>query len=142
MKPEKPEGAIQRWLRIAITVWAYAYEYESESLVPDDVYDYASRLIDPKIKTGRRKLDNFFAKEFEPDTGMWIRKHPELIHVERLYKTIRVYKTKGEYVNFETLTAFQNFMAAKAAHLRAGSSDADDQPDCRGRRKGVRKPLS
>ena len=77
--------ATERRNRIRLSVFAYAYEFKSESLISDGEYDTLSRMINPKIKTGHKKLDKFFATEFEPDTGMWIRKHPELKKLEALF---------------------------------------------------------
>ena len=74
----------ERRHRIRLSVFAYAYEYENVSLISDGEYDTLSRMVNPKIKTGHKKLDKFFATEFEPDTGMWIRKHPELDKVRAL----------------------------------------------------------
>jgi hypothetical protein len=76
---------VQRRHRIRLSVFAYAYEFESESLISDGEYDRLSQMIDSNIKTGHKKLDKFFATEFEPDTGMWIRKHPELDKVRALH---------------------------------------------------------
>ena len=77
--------ATERRHRIRLSVFAYAYEFENESLISDGEYDTLSRLIDPKLKTGHKKLDKFFATKFEPDTGMWIREHPELDKVRALH---------------------------------------------------------
>jgi hypothetical protein len=37
------------------------------------------------MSTGNKALDRFFKREFEPDTGMWIRKHPELNKLEAMF---------------------------------------------------------
>ena len=76
---------VQRRHRIRLSVFAYAYEFENESLISDGEYDRLSQMIDSSIKTGHKKLDKFFATEFESDTGMWIRKHPELEKVRALH---------------------------------------------------------
>jgi hypothetical protein len=68
----------ERRNRIRLSLFAYAYEFKNESLISDHEYDTLSRLINKSVKTGNKKLDKFFMTEFEPDTGMWIRKHPEL----------------------------------------------------------------
>ena len=47
--------------------------------------------INPNEKTGNEKMDNFFKTQFEPCTGMWIRKHPEIKRLDYLYK--KYYKT-------------------------------------------------
>lgn len=75
----------ERRKRIRLSVFAYAYEFDNNSLISDEEYDKLSREINPQIKTGHAKLDKFFENQFEPDTGMWIRKHPELNRVRALY---------------------------------------------------------
>ena len=76
----------ERRLRIQLAVYAYAYEYESESLISDEMFDALSNKVNPKLKTGRKKLDKFFAETFDPRTGIWIRKHPELNKVKIIYE--------------------------------------------------------
>jgi predicted small secreted protein len=56
----------------------------------DGEYDDLSRQIDKTVKTGNKTLDNFFTTQFEPDTGMWIHKHPELHKIKAVYE--RLYK--------------------------------------------------
>jgi hypothetical protein len=73
--------------RIRLSIAAYAYEMEDNYIIDDFEFDELSRSINPKEKTGNRKLDNFFKKYFNPDTGMWIRQHPELDKIAYLYKT-------------------------------------------------------
>jgi len=51
----------------------------------DADFDRLSYLVDVDIKTGYRKLDNFFKKNFEPATGMWVRKHPDKKGLENIY---------------------------------------------------------
>ena len=73
--------------RIRLSVAAYSYEYEDDSIMSDGEFDELSKKINPAEKTGNRKLDNFFKKHFEPDTGMWIRSHPERSKLAHIYKT-------------------------------------------------------
>lgn len=80
--PSREEA--ERRHRIRLSVFAYAYEYEATSLISDVEYDKLSREVDLTIPTGNSKLDKWFKKNFEPDTGMWIRKHPELAKVRAL----------------------------------------------------------
>ena len=72
--------------RIRLSVAAYAYEYKDDSIMSDADFDELSKQIDVTVKTGNRKLDNFFKKHFQPDTGMWIRKHPERSKLDFIYK--------------------------------------------------------
>lgn len=76
---------IERRNRIKLSLYAYAYEFEGDSLVSDGEYDDLSLKIDKSVKTGNKKLDTFFNREFDPHTGMWIRKHPELDKLKALY---------------------------------------------------------
>lgn len=76
----------ERRTRIRLSLYAYAYEYESDSLVSDEKYDALSRTVNTSIVTGHPVLDKFFKEQFEPDTGMWITKHPELDKIKRTYE--------------------------------------------------------
>ncbi len=82
----------QTRLRIRLSVAAYAYEYRHDSLMSDAEYDRLSRLVDTSILTGNIKLDKFFKKNFDPSTGMWIRKHPDKKGLENIYQ--RYFKNK------------------------------------------------
>lgn len=72
--------------RIKLSIAAYAYEYKSDPIMSDDDFDQLALKINPQEKTGNIKLDNFFRKHFAADTGLWVRKHPELNKLEWLYK--------------------------------------------------------
>ncbi len=80
---EKVEREIKR--RILLTMAAYAYEFEHEIILSDDDFDMLSKKIDLSIDTRRPDLDAYFREHFEPDTGMWITKHPELDRVKEIY---------------------------------------------------------
>ena len=71
--------------RIKLAVAAYAYEYENESILSDAVYDKESLLVNAKQKTGNSRLDRFFRNNFNPDTGQWIRKHPDIPQIKKIY---------------------------------------------------------
>lgn len=73
--------------RIRLAVAAYAYEYIDDPIMSDADFDSLARSISPEEKTGNRKLDNFFRKHFQPDTGMWIHKHPEKDKLRHIYET-------------------------------------------------------
>ena len=72
-------------LRIKLSVWAYAYEVQNNSLASDAEFDFYSYMVDLKKQTSRVDMDVFFKTEFEPCTGMWIHKHPDLAGIENLY---------------------------------------------------------
>jgi len=77
--------------RIQVALWAYAYEIENHPLVPDHVFDVTCLEINPNTSTGNEVLDKFFRTEFDPCTGNWIHKHPELDKVKLLYKRVAGY---------------------------------------------------
>ena len=72
--------------RIRLSIAAYAYEFMNDSIMSDHEYDALSRDINPKEKTGNKMMDKFFENNFKPDTGMWIRIHPEIKKLDYLYK--------------------------------------------------------
>ena len=74
--------------RIRLSVAAYAYEFKDDPIMSDDEFDSLSKLIDTKVSTGHKKLDKFFKDHFEPDTGMWIRNHPDLHGIKRIYEMV------------------------------------------------------
>lgn len=73
----------ERQRRICVALWAYAYEYMSEPIVDDAKFDKTCQEIDVSISTENKEMDEWFKKEFSPDTGQWITKHP---HLERLHQ--------------------------------------------------------
>ena len=75
----------QRWLRIRLSIAAYAYEIKADSIMEDFQFDSLSLEVDTSIKTGNKKMDKFFETEFDPSTGQWIHKHPELKRIAELY---------------------------------------------------------
>ena len=75
--------------RIRLSIAAYAYEYKDDPIMSDNEFDSLAKKINVNEKTGNRKLDNFFKKHFETDTGMWIRKHPELNKIDFIYQKYR-----------------------------------------------------
>ena len=74
--------------RILVAVYAYAYEFEHDSLVTDSEFDQLALKINPKVKTGNRIMDKFFMNHYDPCTGMWIHKHPQLDGIKWLYKYV------------------------------------------------------
>lgn len=76
--------------RIKLSVAAYAYEIKDNPIMSDFEFDELALKIDASFKTTNRKMNNFFKKHFQSDTGLWIHKHPELPKIEYLYE--RYYK--------------------------------------------------
>lgn len=94
---------VERRKRIKLAVAAYAYEFESDSIMSDGDFDKLCLEINPSMPTVEndhcvdtikryKKLDKFWSKEFQPDTGQWIHKHPELQLVKHIYH--KHYKSK------------------------------------------------
>lgn len=79
----------ERRNRIRLASAAYAYEILNESIISDAEYDELSNKINLNIKTGNKKLDSFFSKEFSSHTGQWIYKHPEKEKLVRIVNIIR-----------------------------------------------------
>lgn len=82
------EIAVERRNRILVSLWAYAYEFEDNPLVSDAVFDKKASEIKPATSTGNAELDAFFRTEFSPTTGMWVRTHPELHKLKKLYNRL------------------------------------------------------
>ena len=81
---------VQTRMRIKLAVAAFAYERKNTQIMDDGAFDKMSLLIDPTIATGNKKLDSFFRNKFDPSTGQWIHRHPELAKIAQLYE--RYYK--------------------------------------------------
>ena len=79
--------------RIKLSVAAYAYEVHDDSVMSDGEFDQQSLLVDTSVSTGNRKLDNFFKKNFDPSTGSWIHKHPEIDKIAELYRRYYLHAT-------------------------------------------------
>ena len=77
---------VERRRRIQLSLWAYAYEIKDTLLVDDHIFDAVARQSDITIRTGR--LDEWWAKNFHPDTGVWIHDHPELDRLAARYSTL------------------------------------------------------
>lgn len=76
MKPKLYE--IVRRNRIRLSIAAYAYEYHYPPVMSDSDYDALSLVVHQTINiaTGNHRLDRFFQRHFNPDTSLWIHKHP------------------------------------------------------------------
>jgi hypothetical protein len=83
--------------RISISVAAYAYEIASKPIMSDQMFDWLAEKIDRRQGTCHPVLDEFFAYEFSPMTGMWIYQHPELPGIEKIFT--RYYDVMKDYFN-------------------------------------------
>ena len=75
--------------RFRLSLASYSYVFHDDSLMTDAEFDKLSREIDPNEKTGNELIDRFFREEFMVDSGMWIRRHPELDKLKLIYETLR-----------------------------------------------------
>lgn len=78
---------VQIWLRIKLSVAAYAYERKNTQIMADGDFDALAIQLDPSIATGNKQMDAFFRNKFDPSTGTWIHRHPELQKIDRLFRS-------------------------------------------------------
>ena len=60
-------------------------EIANAPLFSDNTWDSMAQLINPRMGTYHPLLDEFFATQFSPMTGMWIHDHPELEAIKRTH---------------------------------------------------------
>ena len=90
-RPVKHNKEIRRRIRIAVA--AFAYEIMDDPVMDDAEFDRIAREIDPDQPTGNALLDKFFMIHFEPDTGQWVHKHPEIDKLRFAYENYFPQKT-------------------------------------------------
>lgn len=83
---------VERRNRIRLATWAYAYELLDDPVASDAEFDALCLAIRPEVPTGHKALDHFFATEFSPATGMWVRKHPDQRGLHRTYLRLKALK--------------------------------------------------
>lgn len=81
--------------RIRVAVAAYAYEVMSDPIMSDDEFDHLAKLIDPRIPTGNERLDEYFRTDFVSFSGVWVRNHPEIEGLERIYRMLKNNKSRS-----------------------------------------------
>lgn len=81
--------------RIGLSVAAYAYEIADTPICSDGTFDWLAAQINPKQGTCHPIVDEFFAHNFSPMTGMWIHQHPELEGIKRTFT--RYYNTMRDH---------------------------------------------
>ena len=72
--------------RILLSLWSYAYEFQNHSIVSDAVFDVEAYQVNLSVETDRLDLDYWFRAFFDPSTGLWIHKHPELNKIAAIYQ--------------------------------------------------------
>lgn len=74
--------------RIKLLVASYAYEIENKPIMTDAEFDHRCKLIKLNIQTNRPDLDKWFKEYFNPCTGKWIHKYPELSKIKQIFYTV------------------------------------------------------
>ncbi len=77
---------LEVWMRIQVSIAAYAYEFENDVIISDSEFDAMCSKIDLSIDTSNREMDRWFRDNFNPSTGMWIKRHPHLGRLKRIYE--------------------------------------------------------
>lgn len=75
----------ERRRRIRVSVAAYAYEVKASPIMSDADFDHLCLEINPMRSTDNDVVDAFFRKHFSPSTGMWVRSHPDVEGLARIY---------------------------------------------------------
>lgn len=70
--------------RILLSRAAFLYENGRPNSMTDAEFDAMALEVDLDIDTARPDLDKFFREHFEPFTGSWIHKHPEIDLIEKI----------------------------------------------------------
>jgi len=88
--PHRPtEVEVEIRNRIRLSLAAYEYElgpFKCHGLeMTDGAWDRLALSIRPDMTTGHEVIDKFFKEVFGPDTGCWVRRHPELDKLINLY---------------------------------------------------------
>lgn len=80
---------VERARRIRLAVYAYAYELMDDPLVSDEEFDRLAQQIDLTASTGHHQMDRWWLANFSPSTGMWVRRHPGILGIQRIYRLIK-----------------------------------------------------
>jgi hypothetical protein len=73
--------------RIIVAVAAWAYEKNYKPTMSDGDYDQLCERVHSQrnVATGNHRLDRFFQRSFDPDTGLWVHRHPDQAGLENIY---------------------------------------------------------
>ncbi len=80
----------RRRIRVAVAAWAY--EVHNDPIISDAAFDALAREIDLNRSTTNIEMDRWFSREFSPDTGSWVHRHPDTAGLERVYRMLRGYR--------------------------------------------------
>lgn len=84
-----PDPCLETQRRIRVAVAAWAYEVHADPLMSDAEFDALARSIDVNRSTANSDMDRWFLANFNPDTGIWVRRHPDTGGLERVYRMLR-----------------------------------------------------
>lgn len=76
----------QRRLRLKVLAAAYAYEIMHESYMTDAEFDATCKRIDVSVDVD--SYDQWWRDNFDPSTGMWVHRHPDLKGLRRLVTSV------------------------------------------------------
>jgi len=86
----RPWGTLSELVRrdrIRVAVAAWAYETGHRPIMTDRQYDQLSQRVHEtrNVATGNHRLDRFFSRNFQADTGLWVHSHPDKAGLENIY---------------------------------------------------------
>lgn len=74
--------------RIRLTLAAYAYEFGETLTMTDEEFDRTALEVDLTRKTGNKRMDEWWQRNFAAHTGLWVRNHPELERAKDTYRRL------------------------------------------------------
>lgn len=74
--------------RIRLAVAAHAYEVHADPIMSDAEFDALALEIDLGRSTANSDMDDWFAANFDPSTAIWVRRHPDIAGLERIYRML------------------------------------------------------
>lgn len=98
-----PDPCLETQRRIKLSLAAWAYEMHDDPIMSDNEFDRLAEEIDTNRSTRRPDLDHWWMTNFDPCTGVWVRKHPEQDRLEALYQMWRGPKVSHCHSPFEEL---------------------------------------
>lgn len=95
-KDNKTPAEYQKMIRIRLLLCAYAYEIKFHSFISDEEFDLLCLEVDLSVNTGSNGeelwQDRWFCKYFDPSTGMWIHRWPDLPRIQQMVNEMTAYK--------------------------------------------------
>lgn len=76
-----------RRCRIRVAVAAWAYENNHRPTMSDSEYDALCQYVHVtrNVATGSHRIDRFFQRSFDPDSGLWVHRHPDPDGLSTIY---------------------------------------------------------